>query len=102
MEKTALYIPTNDWNKIIDGLIADAWEVLKEYDGMDKGIDYNMIELTKDGKNVLFTWDNWNEGEIKTDDQTMTWITEKFGMKFRYKNSGESKQDNRDNAEHTE
>lgn len=61
----AININTDTWNRILQLLIDDHWEVAYKYDEFDAGIDFDLVLLEKDGEQILFGWDNWVEGEIK-------------------------------------
>ncbi|WP_242927077.1 hypothetical protein [Pontibacter vulgaris] len=82
--KTATGIKTEDWNRIIRGLLDEGWVVSAKYDGFDAGIDYDFIIL-RDGKRTIeFGWDNWMEGEIKATEEILEEITQKFEIDFKY------------------
>ncbi len=57
-----------------------------KYDGIDAGIDFDFVILTKDFKQITFGWDNWLEGEIKCSDKLFEELTKQFGIDFTYGN----------------
>ena len=82
MEKLiATDIKTEDWYSIIESLKKDGWEVTTEYNQFNKGIDFDLYELTQNREKIIFAWDNWFEGEIKCTEQRMRNLetTFKFG-----------------------
>lgn len=80
----ATAIPTDDWNRIISGLMADGWRVISKYDEFDAGIDFDFVILRKDNEKILLGWDNWVEGEIKCSETRMTALSTKFGIAFSF------------------
>ncbi len=81
---TAKYIETGLWNRIINLLIENKWEVTYEYDGMDAGIDFNSVTLKKEDEEIMFEWTNWEEGEIKCRTLLrLNEIEEMIGQKFK-------------------
>ncbi len=77
-------IKTEYWYFIIESLKKDGWKVTKEYNQFDKGIDFDLYELTLNGEKILFAWDNWLEGEIKCTEQRMRNLESTFGIKFQF------------------
>jgi len=84
--KVAINIKTEDWNKIINGLVNDGWKVISKYYGFDAGIDFDFLILSKDSQQITFGWDNWLEGEIKCSDKLFADLSKKFGIDFVYGN----------------
>jgi hypothetical protein len=85
MEKLiATDIETKDWYSIIELLKKDGWKVITEYNQFDKGIDFDLYELTLNGENIVFAWDNWFEGEIKCSEQRMRSLETTFRIKFKF------------------
>lgn len=58
-------IPTEQFNKIIRGLIDEGWTKIYEYTGFDAWIDYGCVKLRKGDRKLKFEWDNWTEGSIE-------------------------------------
>ena len=82
--KIATEIKTEEWNRVIKGLIDEGWEIKMKYDEFDAGIDFDFLILKKDKNKIEFGWDNWVEGEIKCSDELMDMIQEKFTIKFNF------------------
>jgi hypothetical protein len=82
--KIATDIKTEDWNKIIEGLMKDGWKLKMKYDGFDAGIDFDFLMLKKKRQKIEFGWDNWVEGEIKCSDELMEILENKFNLKFKF------------------
>jgi len=73
-------IKTELWNDIISHCKSAGWEVSLDYNGTDKGIDYDYVILKKGNEKIHFTWDNWFEGIITCSDPVLTEI--ETGMKI--------------------
>ena len=85
MEKRiATDIKTEVWYSIIESLKKDGWKVTTEYNQFDKGIDFDLYELTLNGEKIVFAWDNWFEGEIKCTEQIMKNLATTFGIEFKF------------------
>ncbi len=82
--RVAINIKTEDWNKVIKGLVNDGWKVKSKYNGFDAGIDFDFLILSKGFKKIIFGWDNYLEGEIKGSEKIMMEITKRFGINFEY------------------
>lgn len=82
--KVAINIKTEDWNRIIAGLVNDDWKIKSKYDGFDAGIDFDFLILVKGLKKITFGWDNWFEGEIKCSDKLFDELSKQFGIEFTY------------------
>lgn len=80
---TSINIETSLWNRIIGLLKSDGWVQTYKYDGFDAGIDYNFAVLERDGEEVLFSWDNWVEGEIQCSEQRLKTIESLVGKTFK-------------------
>ena len=80
--KIATDIKTENWNRIIQGLIDDDWKLKMKYDGFDAGIDFDFLVLKKKQDKIEFSWDNWVEGEIKCSEELMKMLENKFDLKF--------------------
>ena len=73
-------IKTELFNKITEDLIEKGWIKIAEYDGPDAWIDYGRLILEKDGIQIDFEWDNWDEGEICADTSTISTLREEYGI----------------------
>ena len=82
--KIATDIKTEDWNRIIQGLLEEGWKMKNKYRGFDAGIDYDFLVLKKGESNIEFAWGNWFEGEIKCDEEVMEMLQEKFKLQFAF------------------
>ena len=82
--KIATDIKTEDWDRIIKGLMEDDWKLIMKYDGIDAGIDFDFLMLKKNRQKIEFGWDNWAEGEIKCLDELMKMIENKFNITFNF------------------
>lgn len=82
--KIATEIKTEEWNRIIQGLIDEGWELKMKYDALDAGIDFDFLVLKKNKNQIEFGWDNWVEGEIKCTDELMEMIQDKFQISFKF------------------
>ena len=82
--KVAINIKTEDWNRIIAGLVNKGWKINSKYDGFDAGIDFDFLVLTKGLKKITFGWDNWLEGEIKCSDKSFDELSKQFCIEFTY------------------
>jgi len=80
----ATRIETDKWYSIIESLKKDGWKVTSEYNLFDKGIDFDLYELAKMGEKIIFSWDNWFEGEIKCSEERIRKIENYFGIKFKF------------------
>lgn len=84
MQKTAINIKTERWNKIISGLKKRGWIVTAKYYGFDAGIDHDFLILRKGFKKVMFGWTNWFEGEIKCNNIMFRYLESEFKIDFEY------------------
>ncbi len=82
--KVATGIKTEDWNRIINGLIDDGWKMKSKYDQFDAGIDFDFLILTKGFKKITFGWENWSEGEIKCSEKLFNELSNKFSINFTF------------------
>ena len=82
--KVATSVDTTKWYSIIKSLKENGWKVVTEYTLFDKGIDFDLYELTKNGEKIQFAWDNWFEGEIKCSEERLNKLESKFKIKFKY------------------
>jgi hypothetical protein len=83
MRKTAVDIKTEVWNNIISELKNNGWDTIFKYEGFDVGIDRDAVTL-KNNKNqtIEFTWDNWSEGVITSEEEILKELENKFDIKF--------------------
>ena len=79
---TSINIKTALWNEVIALLTKDNWTATYRYDGVDAGIDSDLVILEKNNVIVLFGWDNWMEGEIQCTESTMKEIESLIGELF--------------------
>jgi hypothetical protein len=82
--KVAINIKTDDWNRIINGLVKEGWRITSKYDGYDRGIDFDFLILRNGSDKMFFGWDNWLEGEIKCSDRLFAQLTKKFDIDFTF------------------
>lgn len=63
-------VDTATGNRLLEVLAADGWEIVDQYapTAFDKGIDYDHYVLTRDGRRITCTWDNWTEWSIACSD----------------------------------
>ena len=75
-------IDTDLFYRMIKELRKNNWFLSAEYDPeiFDKAIDFDFYILEKNGKQIFFIWDNWNEGEIKSDPETLKILSVQFGF----------------------
>lgn len=75
-------IKTETWHKIIDDLTASGFIAIYQYDGIDAGIDYNRYDLINQAgdERIIFEWDNWGEGEIKTARSRLETLREQYQL----------------------
>ena len=82
--KVAINIKTDDWNRIINGLVMDGWRITSKYKGYDEGIDFDFLILRNGFDKIFFGWDNWLEGEIKCSDRLFAHLTNQFNIEFTF------------------
>lgn len=82
--KVAIGIDTGDWNRIIKTLVEEGWTMCHKYENYDAGIDFDFLILSKNNRQIIFGWSNWEEGEIKCSDELFRELSKKFGIEFRY------------------
>lgn len=82
----ATKIETNIFNRIIEFLHDNNWKLVAEYDFklFDKGIDFDFYQFIKDTTDVLLTWNNWTEGEMKTTKATIDEMVLHTGIQFQF------------------
>ena len=75
-------IKTETWHKIIDDLMASGFIGIYRYDGIDAGIDYSRYDLMNQAGEelIIFEWDNWMEGEIKTTRSRLEALREQYQL----------------------
>ena len=54
--KIAINIKTEEWNRIIKGLIREEWKVEMKYDEFDAGIDFDFLVLKKEKNKIEFSF----------------------------------------------
>ncbi|MBO6509786.1 MAG: hypothetical protein JJ866_19745 [Roseibium sp.] len=74
-------IKTETFHKVILELKEEDWKVSYTYDGFDKGIDYDRIDLVNDGIKLKFEWDNWFEGVIEGPEKLLGALSRRYGLK---------------------
>ena len=84
MNKTAINIKTEKWNKLISDLKNRGWIITAKYYGFDAGIDDDFLILRKGFKKIIFGWTNWLEGEIKCNDKIFEYLKNEFKMEFEF------------------
>lgn len=84
----ATKIETELFNRIIEFLQKNDWQLVAEYDDQvfDKGIDFDFYQFIKDKREVLLSWNNWTEGELKTTKETIDEIALHTGIHFQFGN----------------
>ncbi len=73
-------IKTELFNKIAENLIERGWVKVAQYDGLDAWIDYGRLIIEKDGVQIDFEWNNWEEGEISSDVHTISSLRNEYGL----------------------
>lgn len=58
-------IPTETYQRIVEELRADGWDIVYEYAGMDAGIDYGRIDLRRGDDAICCEWTWVCEGELE-------------------------------------
>lgn len=84
---TAIDIRTERWSDIILYCKSQGWEIISEYEGFDKGIDFDFYTLKKGDEEIKFGWDNFSEGEMTCKEPVMVEI--ETGMNIRLKRKGD-------------
>lgn len=84
--RIATGIDTEIFYSIIKYLIKMEWRVSAEYSTnlFDKGIDFDLYRLEKNGETILFAWTNWFEGEIKSSSTLIEYMEQEFNTKFKF------------------
>ena len=83
--RTAIFLPTEQFNQVLDLLKKQGWKVCAEYLGLlNKGIDFDFYILKKNGEEVLMAWDNWGEGAVKAGDDVFYFLEKSLENKFRF------------------
>lgn len=80
---TAIDIKTELWIKILNHLIDNSWGTVYKYNGLDGGVDFDLVILRKDGEEILLGWDNWIEGEIQCSEKNIHELEKLTKQKFR-------------------
>ena len=74
-------VKTETFRQILDELQGEGWSVSYCYDGFDKGIDYDRVDLVNEGIKLKFEWDNWSEGLIQGPEKLLAALSVRFGLK---------------------
>lgn len=84
--RIATDIETELFYSIVKYLIKNGWRVSLEYSTklFDKGIDFDLYQLDKNGETILFLWNNWSEGELKSSSTHIDNIEQQFSIKFKF------------------
>lgn len=77
---TATDIPAKDWKRIIAGLTSEGWVTAFEHARHDAEFDFEYRRMTKGREQILFGWDNWDEGEIRCSSRQMRVIGVHYGI----------------------
>jgi hypothetical protein len=64
---TFIDVPTKDLNNIVWWLKNNNWEVKYKYDGVDAGIDFDLIIFGQGKYEIRIGWTNYEEGEVQCD-----------------------------------
>lgn len=84
--KIATGIDTELFYSIFKYLTKNGWRVSVEYSTkmFDKGIDFDLYQLVKNGETILLAWTNWFEGELKASGTLINNIEQQFSIKFKF------------------
>ncbi len=73
-------IPTDTFYQMLADLGTEQWKTVSEYAGFDKGIDYDLVVLKRQGIKLKFEWDNWFEGNVKGPDILVQELRERYRL----------------------
>lgn len=76
-------VKTDLWNELIKRSANDGWRIVHEYNNFDKGIDHDLLILTKGDEMMFFAWDNWFEGEVKCSAERQQELEQQFNLQFK-------------------
>ena len=84
--KIATNIDTDVFYSIIEFLKTDNWDLMAEYDQniFDKAIDFDFYEFQKYDERIRLAWNNWFEGEIEANTETLNEIGRHFKIDLKY------------------
>lgn len=87
--KIATDIDTELFFRMVQFLKENGWKLIAEYDPeiFDKAIDFDYYEFEKDNETIQLAWDIWDEGELKTTDNTLKMLALQFQTEFTFGNS---------------
>lgn len=74
-------VKTEIFGLVLAELQDEGWSAAYTYDGFDKGIDYDRVDLVNDGIKLKFEWDNWSEGIIQGPEKLLAALSERYGLK---------------------
>lgn len=79
-------IDTALFYSMIKYLTETGWRISLEYSPklFDKGIDFDLYKLDKNGETILFAWTNWFEGELKASSTLIEHIAQRFSTTFNF------------------
>jgi len=86
--RIATNIETELFYSIIKFLTKTGWKISIEYSAnlFDKGIDFDLYQLNRNGETILFAWTNWFEGELKATTRNIENIELQFGVSLKFGN----------------
>ena len=73
-------IPADTFYRMIADLSAEQWKVVSEYAGFDKGIDYDLVVLKKQGVTLKLKWVLYLDGSIQGPDAPLEELRERYGL----------------------
>ena len=71
-------IATEQFNELKERMINDGWRLVRDYGGLDKGIDYDFCALKRKNHRVVLEWSNYDEGSIKAPAETIALIRDTY------------------------
>ncbi|MEZ5471580.1 MAG: hypothetical protein R3E90_07355 [Marinicella sp.] len=78
---TAMDIPTEQFNKIMNDLTQSGWKKVYEYQGFDAWIDSGKVEFRKNGQLITAEWDNWTEGSFEAPAKVIEELAQTYDLK---------------------
>lgn len=73
-------VETQLFNQLFRRHLSEGWDKVYEYEGIDAWIDYGRVDLKKGPHKLVFTWDNWSEGEISGTAAVVQGIARRHGL----------------------